>query len=1066
MKRKKWLAVCFIVALCLTMWKPAAANAMEEKNAEYPGAGYHVTMQVTGEWDNGFNAEVCISNTGETTMDNWAFAFAMPHDITNIWNGVIFYKEEGTYLVKNTGSNQDIAAGESVCFGFTAAKDGEITLPVSFTAMMKKELVPAGNCAVALRVVNDWESAFQGEIKLTNHSEETIEDWELSFEAEFDITAFYTADVLVQENGRYLVKNRGYNANILPGQTITLGFEAVPGKAEVELENIEISQVVTEQRGNDEEIDIDKKTDTDGDGLPDDIEKMLGTSCTSKDTDGDGLSDLAEVYFGLDPLVSDADMDFDEDGLTTREELEYGTHFYLADTDGDGLTDYEEIKIYQTNPKEADTDGDGLEDGAEIRLGLDPLSADSDGNGTPDGKEKLPQTIAVQFGGEEKNAILSVEVFMAAAGELEQTTSIENTYGKDILSSEVAGLVGVPVEITTFSEFDEATITFTYDENALGEVKEENLRVMWYNEENNQYVILDEETILDTENNTLSYKTTHFSTYLVVDRQAWYDVWSQAVSYGRKPDSSAKPEYFDICYVIDKSGSMSGYRMATAKEAIRHFIEAMYSGDRGAIVGFDSNAKVYQKFTSDKAVLSGALDMVIADGLTNVDRGLKVALNLFPSAEEQLESGILNSRMILLLCDGDVSYTEAALDQAKAMGVKIYPVLIDSSYGEEALQKIADETGGKFYYAATAEEIRKAIFGVQVDTVGDIDTTDTDGDGLYDIYETAGMLLPNGRYVYTDPTNPDTDGDGLSDGEEMGIIKSFEEQDALKKMELELKGFDNKVYAEYFDYRSNPTKKDTDGDGYEDGMDVYPTRLNPEAVYIFYEKGGDSFLKKEADSRKKNYDKEHKKAIVIGTENKEHFIEAWNNMGFNEEGKYQYRISDVFTIYHGGPRIFEVNQKGKSADERYIALSDIGNLQKKQIDVLHLSSCNNGNIDWINNGTWGDEYFEQNMAIRFLKEMEGIGQVKAWDGSAVYADLGLFEWEYSPSPKFIDFLLGTGKFLEWSKNKNGYYRINSGLITYYREAGQIKMSARYKKAYADSQVGRVFYHDEIKEEIQ
>lgn len=823
MKRKKWLAVCFIVALCLTMWKPAAANAMEEKNAEYPGAGYHVTMQVTGEWDNGFNAEVCISNTGETTMDNWAFAFAMPHDITNIWNGVIFYKEEGTYLVKNTGSNQDIAAGESVCFGFTAAKDGEITLPVSFTAMMKKELVPAGNCAVALRVVNDWESAFQGEIKLTNHSEETIEDWELSFEAEFDITAFYTADVLVQENGRYLVKNRGYNANILPGQTITLGFEAVPGKAEVELENIEISQVVTEQRGNDEEIDIDKKTDTDGDGLPDDIEKMLGTSCTSKDTDGDGLSDLAEVYFGLDPLVSDADMDFDEDGLTTREELEYGTHFYLADTDGDGLTDYEEIKIYQTNPKEADTDGDGLEDGAEIRLGLDPLSADSDGNGTPDGKEKVPQTIAVQFGGEEKNAILSVEVFMAAAGELEQTTSIENTYGKDILSSEVAGLVGVPVEITTFSEFDEATITFTYDENALGEVKEENLRVMWYNEENNQYVILDEETILDTENNTLSYKTTHFSTYLVVDRQAWYDVWSQAVSYGRKPDSSAKPEYFDICYVIDKSGSMSGYRMATAKEAIRHFIEAMYSGDRGAIVGFDSNAKVYQKFTSDKAVLSGALDMVIADGLTNVDRGLKVALNLFPSAEEQLESGILNSRMILLLCDGDVSYTEAALDQAKAMGVKIYPVLIDSSYGEEALQKIADETGGKFYYAATAEEIRKAIFGVQVDTVGDIDTTDTDGDGLYDIYETAGMLLPNGRYVYTDPTNPDTDGDGLSDGEEMGIIKSFEEQDALKKMELELKGFDNKVYAEYFDYRSNPTKKDTDGDGYEDGMD--PRRL-------------------------------------------------------------------------------------------------------------------------------------------------------------------------------------------------------------------------------------------------
>lgn len=136
------------------------------------------------------------------------------------------------------------------------------------------------------------------------------------------------------------------------------------------------------------------------------------------------------------------------------------------------------------------------------------------------------------------------------------------------------------------------------------------------------------------------------------------------------------------------------------------------------------------------------------------------------------------------------------------------------------------------------------------------------------------------------------------------------------------------------------------------------------------------------------------------------------------------------------------------------------------MDILHLSSCYNGNIDWINEGMWGGQLFFQNNAICFLKEMEGIGQVKAWDGSAVYADLGFFELEYSPSPGFIEFLFGTGKFLEWSKNKNGYCRMNSGLITYYRDGNQIKMSAQYKKAYADSQVGRVFYHDEIKEEIQ
>lgn len=124
MKRKKWLAVCFIIALCLTMWKPAAANAMAEQEAEYQGDGYEIRVQVTGKWDNGFNAEVIISNTGETTMDNWAFAFSMPHDITNLWNGVLTSAEEGHYIVKNAGSNQDIAAGGASGLALPRQKTG------------------------------------------------------------------------------------------------------------------------------------------------------------------------------------------------------------------------------------------------------------------------------------------------------------------------------------------------------------------------------------------------------------------------------------------------------------------------------------------------------------------------------------------------------------------------------------------------------------------------------------------------------------------------------------------------------------------------------------------------------------------------------------------------------------------------------------------------------------------------------------------------------------------------------------------------------------------------------
>jgi len=52
-------------------------------------------------------------------------------------------------------------------------------------------------------------------------------------------------------------------------------------------------------------------TDTDGDGLPDNLEAALGTSATSTDTDGDTYSDRAELVSGHDPLIASASLPID-----------------------------------------------------------------------------------------------------------------------------------------------------------------------------------------------------------------------------------------------------------------------------------------------------------------------------------------------------------------------------------------------------------------------------------------------------------------------------------------------------------------------------------------------------------------------------------------------------------------------------------------------------------------------------------------------------------------------------------------------------------------------------------
>jgi hypothetical protein len=45
-------------------------------------------------------------------------------------------------------------------------------------------------------------------------------------------------------------------------------------------------------------------TDTDSDGLPDNLEAALGTSATSTDTDADGYTDRAELVSGFNPLAA------------------------------------------------------------------------------------------------------------------------------------------------------------------------------------------------------------------------------------------------------------------------------------------------------------------------------------------------------------------------------------------------------------------------------------------------------------------------------------------------------------------------------------------------------------------------------------------------------------------------------------------------------------------------------------------------------------------------------------------------------------------------------------------
>ncbi len=99
------------------------------------------------------------------------------------------------------------------------------------------------------------------------------------------------------------------------------------------------------------------------------------------DTDGDGIPDDVEISVGLNPNDPiDAFEDQDRDGLTALEEYNLGTKILVPDSDGDGIPDGVEVSGsngFITNPLLFDTDGDGIGDGLEIQLGTDPTDKNS-----------------------------------------------------------------------------------------------------------------------------------------------------------------------------------------------------------------------------------------------------------------------------------------------------------------------------------------------------------------------------------------------------------------------------------------------------------------------------------------------------------------------------------------------------------------------------------------------------------------------------------------------------------------------------------------------------------------
>lgn len=162
----------------------------------------------------------------------------------------------------------------------------------------------------------------------------------------------------------------------------------------------------------------------------------------------------------------------------------------------------------------------------------------------------------------------------------------------------------------------------------------------------------------------------------------------------------------EIAIVVDRSGSMSGVKLADAKTAALSFIARLGDNDRVALVSYESRARVEVPFArlgdpGARQRLAAGVKGLRARGGTNILAALENARDLFGADP-------MGPRRIVLLSDGRAALRdqcETVAEQLRQRGIVTTSMGLGADYDEHMLTGIADHGGGNYYFIADARNL-------------------------------------------------------------------------------------------------------------------------------------------------------------------------------------------------------------------------------------------------------------------------------------------------------------------------------------------------------------------------
>ncbi len=181
------------------------------------------------------------------------------------------------------------------------------------------------------------------------------------------------------------------------------------------------------------------------------------------------------------------------------------------------------------------------------------------------------------------------------------------------------------------------------------------------------------------------------------------------------PASTAPPRPRDLVLVLDRSGSMSGWKMVTARRAAARIIDTLTGGDRFAVLTFDDKIDhpaglpdgLAQATDRNRYRAVEHLARVDARGGTELLAPLRQALTLLCGPQ----NGEARDAVVILVTDGQVGNEDQLLHELSGdlQRVRVHTVGIDQAVNTGLLRRLAGVGGGSCDLVESEDRLDEAM---------------------------------------------------------------------------------------------------------------------------------------------------------------------------------------------------------------------------------------------------------------------------------------------------------------------------------------------------------------------